>query len=94
MKEIDEQINALDSKFKDFETRVHDIQTRNKEFEMKPAGSNEPDKNRFKQIIDNKREEKERNLSTKKSKEEELREAREKAFADKTNKLEQYLNYT
>jgi hypothetical protein len=36
----------------------------------------------------------ERNLSTKKSKEEELKEAREKAFADKTNKLEQYLNYT
>lgn len=30
MKEIDDQINALDDKFKNFENRVHDIQARNK----------------------------------------------------------------
>ena len=37
---------------------------------MKPGSSNnEADKNRFKQIIENKRDEMERNLSTKKSKE-------------------------
>lgn len=32
MKEIDEQINSLEDKFKNFENRVHDIQARKKEF--------------------------------------------------------------
>jgi hypothetical protein len=33
MKEIDEQIDSLEKKFKNFENRVHDIHNKNKEFE-------------------------------------------------------------
>ena len=53
MKEIDEQIDSLEKKFKNFENRVHDIHNKNKEFEQK-AGSGEieeEEKNKFKQII-------------------------------------------
>jgi predicted nuclease with TOPRIM domain len=49
MKEIDEQINSLEDKFKKFENRVQDIQARNKEFEDKTGVPD--DKSRFKQII-------------------------------------------
>ena len=90
MKEIDDQMNSLEDKFKNFENRVQDIQAMNRGFEQKsPNESNE--KSRLKQMIENKQQHS-RNLSIKHEKEVDIKE--KGLLTDKTNKLEQYLTFS
>lgn len=78
-------MSSLENKFINFENRVQDIQARGREFQYKNQPSDE--KAKIKQLIDGFKKE-EKSFLKRES------EGKDKGqLMDKTNKLEQYLNY-